>query len=88
MHAFSNTKCCVRAPAGFTWIRQRGEDLVEQVKLMRAFLNTKCCVCVPLQVSPGYAEEVKTWLGGWGMDGLLASRGFVLNGVTNGIDTE
>lgn len=40
------------------------------------------------QVSPGYAEEVKTWLGGWGMDGLLASRGFVLNGVINGIDTE
>ena len=45
------------------------------------------CLCA-LQMSPGYAEEIKTWLGGWGMDGLLASRGFVLNGVINGIDTE
>jgi starch synthase len=39
-------------------------------------------------VEPGYAEEVKTWLGGCGMDGLLASRGYVLNGVVNGIDYE
>ena len=80
---------CVRAPAGFTWwIRPRGEDKVGQQNILRAFLYTKYCVCLPLQVSPGYAEEVKTWLGGWGMDGLLASSGFVLNGVTNGIDTE
>lgn len=39
-------------------------------------------------VSPGYASEIKTWLGGWGMEGLLTSREFVLNGITNGIDTE
>ena len=38
------------------------------------------------QVSAGYAEEIKTYLGGWGMEGLLESRNFVLNGITNGID--
>lgn len=32
------------------------------------------------QVSPGYAEEIKGWLGGCGMEGLLSNRGFVLNG--------
>lgn len=39
-------------------------------------------------VSPGYAEEIKTYLGGWGMEHMLSSRGPVLNGITNGIDTE
>ncbi|MEW5307760.1 MAG: hypothetical protein WDW36_010136 [Sanguina aurantia] len=39
-------------------------------------------------VSSGYAEEIKTYLGGWGMDDLLASRDSVLNGITNGIDTD
>mmetsp|Transcript_6404 Transcript_6404/g.10959 ORF Transcript_6404/g.10959 Transcript_6404/m.10959 type:complete len:593 (+) Transcript_6404:123-1901(+) len=38
-------------------------------------------------VSPGYADEIKTMAGGWGMDSLLANRGYVLNGITNGIDT-
>ena len=40
------------------------------------------------QVSAGYAEEIKTYLGGWGMEGLLTQRGPVLNGIVNGIDTE
>lgn len=39
-------------------------------------------------VSPGYAEEIKTYLGGWGMEQMLISRGPVLNGITNGIDTD
>lgn len=39
-------------------------------------------------VSPGYAEEIRTWLGGWGMEGLLNDRAFVLNGIVNGVDTE
>lgn len=39
-------------------------------------------------VSAGYAEEIKTYLGGWGMEGLLTQRGPVLNGIVNGIDTE
>lgn len=37
-------------------------------------------------VSPGYADEIRTWLGGWGMEGLLDQRSFVLNGIVNGID--
>ena len=41
-----------------------------------------------LTVSAGYAEEIQTYVGGWGMEGMLASRASVLNGITNGIDTE
>ncbi|KAG2432682.1 hypothetical protein HYH02_006667 [Chlamydomonas schloesseri] len=39
-------------------------------------------------VSAGYAEEIKTYLGGWGMEGIIASRNPVLNGIVNGIDTD
>uniref|UniRef100_A0A383VM81 starch synthase n=2 Tax=Tetradesmus obliquus TaxID=3088 RepID=A0A383VM81_TETOB len=39
-------------------------------------------------VSPGYAEEIRTWLGGWGMEGMIDARGPVLNGIVNGIDDE
>ncbi|EFJ41340.1 hypothetical protein VOLCADRAFT_98674 [Volvox carteri f. nagariensis] len=39
-------------------------------------------------VSAGYAEEIKTYLGGWGMEGILSARDPVLNGVVNGIDTD
>jgi starch synthase len=39
-------------------------------------------------VSPGYSEEIKTYLGGWGMEGMLSSRAPVLNGIVNGIDME
>ena len=37
-------------------------------------------------VSPGYAQEVTTWLGGWGLEGLLAARSPVLTGIVNGIE--
>jgi starch synthase len=39
-------------------------------------------------VSPGYAGEIRTYLGGWGLEGLIDSRGYVLNGIVNGIDDE
>jgi starch synthase len=42
--------------------------------------------CRLMTVSPGYASEIQTWLGGCGMNGLLASRSYVLNGIVNGID--
>ncbi len=37
-------------------------------------------------VSPGYAWEIQTPEGGWGMEEMLASRAYALNGVLNGID--
>lgn len=36
----------------------------------------------------GYAWEITTKEGGWGMDGVLQSRQHVLNGIANGIDTD
>lgn len=39
-------------------------------------------------VSPGYAGEIRTYLGGWGLEGLIDSRAYVLNGIVNGIDDE
>jgi len=41
-----------------------------------------------LTVSQGYAWEITTKEGGWGMDGVLQSRQHVLNGIANGIDME
>ena len=39
-------------------------------------------------VSPGYAYEIQTPEGGWGMESMLTSRAYALNGVLNGIDTQ
>ena len=39
-------------------------------------------------VSPGYAWEVQTPEGGWGMEQMLRSRAYALNGVLNGIDNQ
>lgn len=39
-------------------------------------------------VSPTYAEEIKTPVGGWGLDGVLRYRAGDLIGILNGIDTE
>ncbi|KAG2500469.1 hypothetical protein HYH03_002036 [Edaphochlamys debaryana] len=55
------------------------------VNHMKAGLTTADRI---VTVSAGYAEEIKTYLGGWGMEGIISSRGFVLNGVVNGIDTD
>ena len=53
--------------------------------LRQAGLN---CADRVVTVSAGYAEEIKTYMGGWGLESVLQSRSFVLNGITNGIDTE
>ena len=34
----------------------------------------------------GYAWEITTKEGGWGLDGILNSRKSVLNGIVNGVD--
>lgn len=36
----------------------------------------------------GYAWEITTAEGGWGLDGVLRERSSKLNGITNGIDME
>lgn len=41
-----------------------------------------------MTVSPGYAWEIQTPEGGWGMESMLTSRAYALNGVLNGIDTQ
>lgn len=35
-------------------------------------------------VSPGYAYEITTPEGGWGLEQMIGSRGYVLTGVLNG----
>jgi hypothetical protein len=37
---------------------------------------------------PGYSNEITTYLGGWGLEGLLGARRPVLSGIVNGIDLE
>ncbi|CAK0737501.1 hypothetical protein CVIRNUC_000923 [Coccomyxa viridis] len=39
-------------------------------------------------VSEGYAWEITTPEGGWGLDKVLQSRQHILNGITNGIDLD
>jgi hypothetical protein len=36
----------------------------------------------------GYSDEITTYLGGWGMEGLLGARKPVLSGIVNGIDMD
>lgn len=38
-----------------------------------------------ITVSQGYAWEITTVEGGWGLDTLLRSRQFVLSGIVNGV---
>lgn len=39
-----------------------------------------------VRMHAGYAYEIQTSLGGWGMELLLGGRQYALNGVLNGID--
>ena len=38
-------------------------------------------------VSPGYAAEIQTPEGGWGLEGMIQSRNYILTGVLNGAST-
>ncbi|CAI5526397.1 unnamed protein product, partial [Closterium sp. Naga37s-1] len=66
------------------WARKHALDKGEAVNILKGAIVTSDRV---LTVSQGYAWEITTGEGGWGLDGLLRGRSIVLNGVTNGIDT-
>lgn len=65
------------------WARAHALDKGEAVNIMKGALVTSDRI---LTVSQGYAWEITTTEGGWGLDGLLRSRSTVLNGITNGVD--
>eukprot|EP00891_Asterochloris_glomerata_P005435 jgi/Astpho2/5435/Aster-07383 len=53
------------------------------VNTMKAGIS---CADRVVTVSPGYAWEIQTPEGGWGMEHMLRSRSYALNGVLNGVD--
>ncbi|CAI5511493.1 unnamed protein product [Closterium sp. Naga37s-1] len=65
------------------WARKHELDKGEAVNILKGSIVTADRI---VTVSPGYAWEITTVEGGWGLDGLLRGRSFVLNGVTNGVD--
>eukprot|EP00270_Netrium_digitus_P018450 TRINITY_DN701_c0_g1_i3.p1 TRINITY_DN701_c0_g1~~TRINITY_DN701_c0_g1_i3.p1 ORF type:complete len:724 (+),score=173.08 TRINITY_DN701_c0_g1_i3:71-2242(+) len=65
------------------WARKHALDKGEAVNVLKGAIVTADRI---LTVSQGYAWEVTTTEGGWGLDGLLRSRNAVLNGITNGVD--
>eukprot|EP00250_Pteridium_aquilinum_P011159 c19873_g1_i1 orf=306-2249(-) len=68
-----------------TWARAHALDKGEAVNLLKGAVVTADRI---VTVSQGYAWEITTVEGGWGLDGLLRSRTAVINGITNGVDLE
>ncbi|GAV66188.1 Glycos_transf_1 domain-containing protein/Glyco_transf_5 domain-containing protein [Cephalotus follicularis] len=66
-----------------TWARTHALDTGEAVNVLKGAIVTADRI---LTVSKGYAWEITTTEGGYGLNGLLSSRKSVLNGITNGID--
>eukprot|EP00252_Welwitschia_mirabilis_P007253 TRINITY_DN18476_c0_g1_i1.p1 TRINITY_DN18476_c0_g1~~TRINITY_DN18476_c0_g1_i1.p1 ORF type:complete len:701 (+),score=137.24 TRINITY_DN18476_c0_g1_i1:522-2624(+) len=66
-----------------TWARKHALDKGEAVNHLKGAVVTSDRI---LTVSQGYAWEITTAEGGWGLDGLLRSRKSVINGIINGID--
>uniref|UniRef100_A0A804I7X0 Starch synthase catalytic domain-containing protein n=1 Tax=Musa acuminata subsp. malaccensis TaxID=214687 RepID=A0A804I7X0_MUSAM len=67
-----------------TWARKHALDKGEAVNLLKGAIVTADRI---VTVSQGYSWEITTPEGGHGLNELLNSRKFVLNGITNGIDT-
>ncbi|RZC84762.1 hypothetical protein C5167_047547 [Papaver somniferum] len=68
-----------------TWARTHALDTGEAVNIMKGAIVTADRI---LTVSKGYAWEITTVEGGYGLDGLISSRESVLDGITNGIDVD
>ncbi|KAG5229549.1 hypothetical protein OIU77_008422 [Salix suchowensis] len=66
-----------------TWARTHALDTGEAVNVLKGAIVTVDRI---LTVSKGYAWEITTVEGGYGLHELLSSRRSVLNGITNGID--
>ncbi|MCA9617969.1 MAG: glycogen synthase [Myxococcales bacterium] len=69
-------------PGAYGWL---GLECFGDVNLLQAGIT---CATALSTVSPRYAQEIQTPLGGAGLDGALAARGRDLVGVLNGIDEE
>ncbi|XP_022738776.1 starch synthase 1, chloroplastic/amyloplastic-like isoform X2 [Durio zibethinus] len=66
-----------------TWARTHALDTGEAVNILKGAIVTADRI---LTVSKGYAWEITTVEGGYGLNELLSSRRSVLNGIANGID--
>ncbi|KAJ7530388.1 hypothetical protein O6H91_14G002400 [Diphasiastrum complanatum] len=67
------------------WARKHALDKGEAVNHLKGAVVTADRI---LTVSQGYAWEITTQEGGFGLDGLLRSRNSVINGITNGVDVD
>ncbi|KAG8501942.1 hypothetical protein CXB51_004576 [Gossypium anomalum] len=65
-----------------TWARTHALDTGEAVNILKGAIVTSDRI---LTVSKGYAWEITTVEGGYGLNELLSSRRSVLTGITNGI---
>ncbi|XP_078169549.1 glycogen/starch synthase, ADP-glucose type [Carex rostrata] len=65
------------------WARKHALDKGEAVNILKGAIVTADRI---ITVSQGYSWEITTPEGGYGLDGLLASRKSVLDGIVNGID--
>ncbi|GAB2223520.1 hypothetical protein Droror1_Dr00017661 [Drosera rotundifolia] len=65
------------------WARCHALDPGQAVNVLKGAIVTADRV---LTVSQGYAWEITTVEGGYGLDNILTDRKFVLSGITNGID--
>ncbi|XP_010541484.1 PREDICTED: starch synthase 1, chloroplastic/amyloplastic [Tarenaya hassleriana] len=68
-----------------TWARTHALDTGEAVNVLKGAIVTSDRI---VTVSQGYAGEITTVEGGYGLQDLLASRKSVINGITNGIDVD
>lgn len=84
---------CVRRAAHGRARRRRGGWEAEQGPQARAACtfsalhHGQALLKALVTRAQGYAWEITTAEGGWGLDGVLQSRGHVLDGIANGIDT-